>query len=265
MSTTLFQAWNHRWLGTVSIGWTDASGAHTASISTGLLGHLDLTAINLDTDAGGTTSLDVTTLAVALQAAMDAQTAQTVTVTFDASTLRYTITVGGGTFSTLVWSGSAGTMMRRLLGISASAAPSAGSLVSDITPRFIWQAAINGRAAYQQPAMSEDQIKSRRAGGGQVYGIGPTRPIREARWEHRFEANDHLHRRFAASADDWTAESFLEHAALYAMPCVVADDVESMVFYMPRGWGRDAFARSRPDSDLHQTVRVHAESIVGYL
>lgn len=268
MSAVLYEGWSHRRLGTATIGWTDASGAHTASITSanngGRMSHLDLSAVTLDTDDGGTVDLEFHAFATELQAAMDAQTAQTVTVSFSTTTLAYTITVGGGTFSTLVWSGSAGTLMRRILGLSASAAPSAGSLVSDQTPRFIWSAAVNGRAAYQQPAAIEGQTVSRRAGGGQLYSLGPSRPIREARWEHRFEANEDMHRRFGAT-DAWTAEQWIEHASIYAVPCVIADDTESMVFYTGRGWVREAFARSRPDSDLHQTVRVNAESIVGYL
>lgn len=267
MSTTLYQGWNHRTLGTATIGWTDASGAHTASITSatngGRLSHIDLSAVELDADAGGTQDLEFHALATELQSAMDAQTAQTVTVSFSQVTLAYTITIGGGTFSTLVWSGNAGTLMRRLLGLSSSATPSAGSLVSDQTPRFIWRAAVDGRAAYNQPAAIEGQTISRRA-GNILYSLGPSNVVREARWEHRFEAKTALFRRFA-SAEAWTAEQFADHASKYAMPCVIVDSTESMVFYGARGWIRDAFARSRPDSDLNQTFRVQAESIVGFL
>lgn len=267
MSTTLYQGWNHRTLGTGTIEWTDDDGAHSASITSatnsGKLSHIDLSAVNLDTDAGGTTDLEFHALATELQTVMDAATAQTVTVAFSQSTLAYTITVSGASFTAINWPGAAGLTLRRMLGMSVSAAPAAGVLTSDITPRYIWRAAVDGRAAYNQPAAIEGQTISRRA-GSMLYTIGPSQLVREARWEHRFESKTTLHRRFA-TAEDWTAESFVDHATKYAMPCVVVDSTESMVFYSGRGWVRDAFARSRPDSDTHQTFRVTAESIVGYL
>jgi hypothetical protein len=121
----------------------------------------------------------------------------------------------------------------------------ATTYASQITPRYIWQAAIDGRAQYSQPTMREGEYSRRFADGGQMYTAGPVRPVYQAQWAHQFEAKADVHRRFSAS-DDWTAHDFLDHAARYAAPCVIKDATEAMVFYCGTGFDRGSRARARP-------------------
>lgn len=272
MSTVLYQTWNHRVIGTATIGWSDAAGPHSVSISSttngGRLSHIDLSAVDPEDRSGSTLDLEFHAFATELQSAMDAATSETVTVAFSTTTLAYTLTCTGGTFD-ITFNGDAGARMRRILGFTASQF-GAGPHGSNMRPWYLWAAAIDGRARYDQPAMREGDIKRRFADGGQMYSVGPVRPVYQARWAHQFEAKADVHRRFAdadtlASGASWTAQDFLDHAARHAAICVIKDSTESMVFYTGGGFDRSAVTRSRPDSDLHQIVSVNAESIIGWL
>jgi hypothetical protein len=268
MATDLYQGWDHRWLGTATLDWTATEGARSVSFTTGRYCHLGLTAIDPEDRRGTTIDLGFEEFAPALVAAMDAVTADNHTITWDPALLRYTFVVNGNfPLNSVVATGNAAReTMRRLLGITANGSYTA----SDMRPWYVVRAEIDGRSNYDQPAMPDDVIRTRRASDGSIYSIGPTLVPREASWELRFEEKKHVQRRFAdadslAAGASWTYEDFLEHAAKYSVPCVIRDSVESMVFQMDTGFSRGAFARSRPDMDPMQIVKMRAASIRGYL
>lgn len=253
------------------MSWTDSAGTRSVSMSTadnsGRYCLRDLSSVTYNSKlASGTVDLEVHAFITDLVAKMDAQTANTVTGSFNTSTLAHTIACTGGTFS-FTFSGGAGDVMRRILGFTGNKSGQT-TYTSDMRPWFVWRAAIDGRTNYQQPAMVDDQL-SQRFAGSQGYAIGPTRPVREARWEHHHEAKEDVHRKFAdadtlASGASWTFEDWAETAALYGGPIIAESSTETQVGWATHGFGRASFDRSRKDYDGNQTVRV-AMRVEGYL
>jgi hypothetical protein len=267
MPTDLYQGWDHRWLGTATIDFTDDSGPHTASITTGRYAHLDFTAVDPKDRRGVTINTGFDDFATALQTAMDAATAQTVTVSWSATNGQYTIACTGAVF-TLTFTGAPGATMRRIIGMHADRT-GATSYVSSMRPWYFVRAAIDGRTAYDQATVKDDQIRASMSADGTLYTLAPTRLITAARWEHHFEAKARVHSRFA-DADtlnggvSWTYEDFLNFAARYSVPCAIRDSVETLVFRTQVPFSRSSVRRRTADADPHQIVVVVADSIVGY-
>lgn len=269
MATDLHQGFDFRWLGTATIDWVDASGAHAVSFSSGQYAHLAMTAVDPKDRSGSSITTGFSAFAAALQTAMDAATAQTVTVAFNASTLAYTIAVAAGTIALTLTGSTARDKMRRILGFTGNKG-AAASQVSDMRPWYVVRATIDGRTSYDQSAVRDDQIVTARAEDGRLYALGPTRLVRQARWEHHFEPKAAVHSRFAvadtlAGGASWTWEDWLNHAARYGVPCVAKDATESMVFYTSKPFGRQSFRRRQRDIDPQQIVTIDAESVIGYL
>jgi hypothetical protein len=266
VATDLYQGWDHRWLGTALIDWEDDAGSHTATISSGKYCHLSLAAVDPEDRSGSTIDLGFPSFAAALQSAMNAETTETLTVSFNTTTLTYTIACTGAVFELTL-----NALARRILGFTLTTTYSgATSYTSTMRPFYVWRAAIDGMSNYDQPAAIADAVKARRADDGTVYTVAPTRIVREASWEFRHEAEAAVHRRFAVAdttlgGASWTFEDFAEHAARYAVPCVKRDSRESVVFYMPRGFVRGAFDVPGKTLLSRQVVRCRAESVVGYL
>jgi hypothetical protein len=266
MATVLYQGWDHRWLGTALIDWEDDDGSHTATFATGKYCHLSLAAVDPKDRSGTTIDLGFPSFAAALQSAMNAETAETVTVTFDPSTLAYTIAVSGALFELTL-----NALARRILGFTLTTTYSgATSYTSTMRPWYLWRAAIDGTTAYDQPVALADVVKQRRADDGTFYTAAPTRIVREASWEFRHEAQAAVHRRFAVAdtvigGASWTFEDFAELAARFAVPCVKKDAQESVVFFMPRGFVRGSLDIPGKTLLSNQTVRCRADSVVGYL
>lgn len=190
MSLLVSCAWDHARLGTATINWTDASGAHAVSVTTGRYSHPfaeDLWRVDV---SGAQVVTNVLHFAPVLQAAMDAATAQTVTVTRSTTTGAYTMSCTGGTFN-ITWTGAAGILMRQLLGFTGNKT-GAGPWTSDCTPRYLIVPRVAGRTAYTGPRKVTDIVRRARTDAGDVVAVGPTYLPHVARWEHHFEAEEHV-------------------------------------------------------------------------
>jgi hypothetical protein len=270
MATDLYQGWDHRWLGSAIIDWEDDAGSHQVEINASSdvtrFCHLSLASVDPMDRSGTTIDLGFVSFAAILQSLMNAETTETVTVTFSTTTLAYTIACTGAVFELTL-----NALARRILGFTLTTTYSgATSYTSTMRPFYVWRAAIDGTSSYDQPVAIADVVKSRRADDGTFYTASPARIVREASWEFRHEAQAAVHRRFAVAdttigGASWTFEDFAEHAARYAVPCVKRDSQESVVFFMPRGFVRGALDIPGKTLLSRQTVRVRADSVVGYL
>lgn len=268
MTTSYLAAWNQARYGSATIDWTDASGSHSVTISTGKFNHIAPTIYARDVNGvAQTIALGVdSTFAAALQTAMDAATAQTVTVAWAVAT-GYTLTCTGGTF-TITFSGDAGTRMRRILGFTGNRSGST-SYVSQARERFRINALIDARTNYAQPAATDGQVSTARIASGLRYHIGPTVFAKEGSWEHHFEPKRKLFRAFAdadtvSAGENWTWEDLFEHAVQGLPVLYSAPDVSNgyVAIQLTPGFMRESFRRVRNDMDTHQIVRVNA-SIIG--
>lgn len=277
MATFLWQAWSHRWLGTATLDWADDAGAHSVSASgssvgtsgaAGLFSHVALTAIDPKDRSGSTLNLGFPAFAPYLQTTMDAATAQTPTCVFDQATGLYTLACNGAVFSLTLTGTTARDIMRRILGFSGNKS-GATSYTSDTRPFYSIRTAVDAKTGFRAPSMISEETHWRRA-SEVAYSLSSTRPTRSTQWEHRHEAKAAVQRRFAVAdtvvgGASWTYEDFLEHAASFAVPCVVKDGTESMVFFAPDGFVESAIAYARPDYDGNETVRIRAATVAGYL
>lgn len=268
MATDLYQGWDHRWLGTATVTVTDAVGSAAVSITSGKYAHLSLASVDPEDRSGTTIDTGYSDFATALATAINAAMSDTITVTWSSSALTYTIANSSSSTLQLAFSGAAGDRMRRILGLTANKATD--PTTSDMRPWYVMRAEVDGRAKYDQPAAKGGQIRSAMGDDGTLYSLAPTRLIREARWEHEFEAKASIHRRFAvadtlAAGASYTWEDFMDHAARFAVPCVIKDSTESMVFYTSQAFERATFRRRGAQADPQQTVGIRADSIVGYL
>lgn len=276
MATDFYQAWSHRWGGIATLEFSINGGAtQTVSTSASVAAdrdfcHLSLTSVTRDERDASAEDLGYSDFASWLQAKIRALTSGTETVTFSTSTLLYTITADGGeTIAITFPATAAGTRMRRILGFTANKA-AAASQTSDMRPWYVVRATIDGRTNYRPPAVRQGQVKVARADNGRPYVLHSTSLVKSARWEHHFEPKAAMRRHDAvadtlAGGASWTWEDALEHAARYAVPCVVRDDDGSMVFYTSTPL-EEGVTRLNTKSYLgQQIVVVSADAIAGYL
>jgi hypothetical protein len=271
MATDLYQGWDHRWLGTATMTLTDSNGPHVVSITTGTYCHLSLAVVEVDARDYAAIDTGFDDFATALQTAINAAATPLVyTVTFGATNINYEIeSVALGNFTLTFAADAAGAAMRRILGFSAST-PSTNLHTTDMRPWYVMRAEIDGRAAYTFPTARAGQIRSAIGDDASVYVLPPTRLVQTAKWEHRFEQPAHVHRRFAdadttVSGKSWTWQDWLDHAARYAVPCVIKDATESMVFRTVTPFEPNSARRRKPDVEPQQIVAIDATAIVGYL
>ena len=137
------QEWDFARYGSVDITWADDSGGaqSISAVSTGKYRHITSAANSLTHPDGGTAIANSTNVSWApvLQTAMDAASAQTLTVTYSNATNRYTLTCTGSLF-TITWTTAAEIRMRNLLGFSATCS-GATSYTSTRAPYFTRQLA----------------------------------------------------------------------------------------------------------------------------
>lgn len=278
MTQALFQAWDHRSFGTATINWTDTSGATSVSVtsasigtsgSAGLFSHSAFVSVD-PKDRGAVRNLGFAALAPFLQTTMDAASGQTITVTFSEATQAYTLTATTGAVFSLTFVGDAGTRMRQLLGFTGNKT-GAMSYTSDCRPRFCIRTAIDGQAEFRRPSIIEGQYHSRIADGGKPYAVGPVRLAKTARWEHQHETKAAVFQAFAVAdtvvgGAHWTYEDYLDHAARFAVPCMVYTTItgEAVIFYALDGFDADVAALHRADYHDRWIVRVTASSVVGF-
>lgn len=269
MATDLYQGWDHRWLGTATMTVTDSVGASVVSITTGSYCHLSLAAVT--PDARGASAIDTgfDDFATALAAAINALATDTITVAWSTPSLAYTIANASTSTLSISFSGAAGDRMRRILGFTANRS-AAATYTSNMRPWYVCRAEIDGRSAYTFPTAREGQIRSAFGDDASLYTLSPTTLVQSAKWEHRFEQPSHVHRRKAdadtvAGGVSWTWQDWMDHAARYAVPCVVRDSSGSMVFRTSVPFEANSARRRKPDADPQQIVAINAQAIVGYL
>lgn len=140
MTLRFFATWKHEKVGTATLAFTDSLGAHTASVSTGRHSHIGLTEVLSE---NGSTSNIATKFADALETAMNAASAAGYTVTFNESTLAYTITKASTTYT--IDTGT-NALMSKILGLTPTAHSAAISFTSDIRPHYLIDVYVGGRS-----------------------------------------------------------------------------------------------------------------------
>ena len=269
MATTLYEGWDHRWLGTATMTLTDSNGANVVSITTGTYCHLSLAAVEVDSRSVSTINTGFTAFAAALQTAINAACTLDYLVTFSGDSLEYQIESDLGGSFTLAFGAGAGDIMRRILGFTATT----GSAVvhsSNARPWYLVRAEIDGRSNYSLPLARTGQIRTAIGDDAAIYSLGPTRLVKTSKWEHAFEQPARVHR-YLSVADtvvggvSWTWEDWMDHAARYSVPCVIVDSVESLVFRTSVPFEGNAARRRKKDAEPQQIVAIDATAIVGRL
>lgn len=165
MTLRLFATWKHEKVGTATLAFTDSLGAHTCSISTGRHSHIGLTEVLSE---NGSISSIATKFADALETAMNSASAAGYTVTFNETTLAYTITKASTTFT--IDTGT-NALMSRILGLTPTAHSAAISFTSDIRPHYLIDVYVGGRSYvsddYEPGGISYDA----EADDGTSYGL----------------------------------------------------------------------------------------------
>lgn len=183
--------------GASSIDWTDASGPHIVSLSTGVYAHAGS---NILTGYGATPFM------TALVAAMDAATAQTVTGGFDEGTGLATLTCTGATFS-ISFAGAAGTRMKDLLGFYM-ATTGALTYTGSLHPVYVIKPRLQAVTAYKPPFRESGRSITKRTSDGTMYSLKPTAIVRMSSWRHDFEPKGMIDRAyFNAIPDTATAKN----------------------------------------------------------
>lgn len=187
------QEWDFTAYGSVDISWTDDSGAHSiTAISTGKYRHITSAADSLTHPAGGSAIANTAnaSFAAALQTLMDAQTAQTITVTYSNTTNRYTLGSSGATFA-IDWTtpaDAAHLRMRTVLGFAANLS-GATSYTSTQAPYFSLEPRVVGIIGWTEPRAITDSVSSRVTASADLITVGPSRVPYVARWEHGWETD----------------------------------------------------------------------------
>jgi hypothetical protein len=163
--------------GSCDIAWTDASGAHTITLTPGtyLAGPH---AVSMGVAGIG----DFT---ATLVAQMDAATAQTVTGGFSETTGLITLACTGGTF-TLSFPGAAGLRMQALLGFNG-AITGLTSYTGSNHPLYVLKPYLPCVTAYGGPAKESGRSTTKSTSDGSMYTLKPATIRRIASWRHDFE------------------------------------------------------------------------------
>ncbi|MGE0400845.1 MAG: hypothetical protein AB7T06_29310 [Kofleriaceae bacterium] len=167
-----------------------------------------------------------TSFASAVQSALNAVlTTHGCTVTFSASTLRYTLTFAGG--PTLVdFSSTAGFRLAAALGFTYAHADASGgsssdpwnfalsgasSYVGNALPWYLFELGRDGVSVYSRAYESRGQTKRVMSSSSNAYSRGPTAREKRVDWTVRFE---NLETVFADedAASEWAYEDLITHA-----------------------------------------------------
>ncbi len=214
---------------------TDGSGGpFTAVFSAGLYMHPDVGTTLTHPSSTGITTVSVTNpytqLAGALQTGLNASgTGRTYTVTWSATTCRYTITVNTGTF-TLTWSSANQVRMRNLLGFTGSSTVSSGtSATSTLCPRFAIEPAIPYMQNWSDFVAQPDRVKRSQTDGGAIVPIRPNLIPYRTTWEHAFETDAQAMRWRQAVADAplWTWSELWTHGVAAGDWCFLREKAAS--------------------------------------
>lgn len=165
MTLRFFATWKHEKVGTATLAFTDALGSHTASVSTGRHSHVGLTEVLSE---NGAVSSVAAKFADVLQTAMNAASASGYTVTFNETTLLYTITISALTFT--IDTGT-NALMSHILGYTPTSHTGAALYTSDVRPYYLIDVAVGGKSQvsddYEPSGISYDA----EADDGTAYGL----------------------------------------------------------------------------------------------
>lgn len=180
-------SWTNDSYGTPGLFFTDSSGTYHVTPNAGTYAHDSTMA-----DAGVVTP-SITPFCAALVGLMNVAS-PTVTHTGSFSEGVYTLGVTTGTL-TLSFStgGSAGTLMRKLLGFTADS-PAAASHTSTVYPWFWLTPSKPGLTNYLPPTRVNGSTKESVSDNGTVYRLAPTSIPRVCSWEHHFEPKERVDR-----------------------------------------------------------------------
>lgn len=168
--------------GSVTIDWTDTSGAHSVTLSSGTY------------VIGSTgTTLDGSTLypsfVAALVAAMDAATAETITGSFSESTGLVTLTCTTGLVFTVSFSGAAGTRCKNLIGFLGTYSVTAigKTFTGNKHPIYVIKPYLPCVSGHKAIAREKGRSKTKRASDSSMYTLRPATIPRLVEWRHDFE------------------------------------------------------------------------------
>lgn len=258
-SVVIAGAWDFAAHGTATFTVTDSGGAHAPlSFSSGYYDH----GIAYNAGAYPPTLLPFST---ALQTSLNALGARTYTVSFDATTGRYTITVDSGTFSI-----ACNTAALRIIGSTVS--PAASTLTawtSDVIPYYVIVPAKPGLTRYIAPTKATDAVKSRVSSSGQTYRVGPTAIMRSMQWEHEFEPKERVDADYLAGVGGgthlYTWEQLWSDYGLAKLPIGIqigyagSSLTEYMGFSLAQStYDASVYRRRAPSDDVRFTIMVKA-------
>lgn len=257
MSLDILAGWNQARLGAMILAATGSSGPVNITISTGRFAHVDLSDV-MGTDVAGVPLY--TSLAIALQDALNAAGIGTPwSVTFSRDT-GYTITRGGSSFAISFPSTAAGRRFAEVLGFAPGfASGTVTTLTSTRRPIFHLRTASGGKS------QSSDIFDARGGGetaeteSGRTFYTGRTGRVTHWDWSCTVEPYEAVFREARVDAAPWTWEDFFAHVT-GVEPFGVVDDFEyggrTTVHVLRAGSERFGPQRAEEDFNGSWTVRL---------
>jgi hypothetical protein len=257
MSLDILAGWNQARLGAMILAATGSSGPVNITISTGRFAHVDLSDV-MGTDVAGVPLY--TSLAIALQDALNAAGIGTPwSVTFSRDT-GYTITRGGSSFAISFPSTAAGRRFAEVLGFAPGfASGTVTTLTSTRRPIFHLRTASGGKS------QSSDIFDARGGGetaeteSGRTFYTGRTGRVTHWDWSCTVEPYEAVFREARVDAAPWTWEDFFAHVT-GVEPFGVVDDLEyggrTTVHVLRAGSERFGPQRAEEDFNGSWTVRL---------
>lgn len=189
-------------IGTATIGWTDNSGSYTASITTGTFAHVDLQSFM------GTANYD--DFATTLQVAMDASASpRTFTVSYNTSSMAYTITPNAGT---ILLTASTNAVMANILGYNSLPSGSGASTSSQIVPYYVIDTEVDGQSSVSDDYEPDGIAFDGEMDDGSSTGLSRTEAPTYFDWMQMMEPKASVFTRNAASTAPWTYQDLWQHA-----------------------------------------------------
>lgn len=193
-----------------------------------------------------------TSFATAVAAAMTTSMGDSVTGSFNTSTLAYTFTraAGNATWTIGADEGDADiARLGRFCGFSTSLSGT-DSITSDVTPWFVIETAIDGKSKVTDEYEPDGILSVAEADDGSSYSVSRvTAPIYED-WRFKFESLAATFKREATSSVPYTFQHFVEHVRA-AHPFWVRNADDSAVYKMRAKGAIFTPARVTEDFDNH--------------
>lgn len=232
--------WNFANTGTLTITVTDGGGTNAVNFTSGEYSHITLQ----DAVSYYSSESRFGAFATALQTALNALPGtQVYTVTFNATTGYYTVSVNTGTFSATL-----NAVARQILGFSGNWPAASTTVTGTVRPYYLLYAAYGARSLlreYEGSGIVESQIVGNRA-----YGIAESDMATYEDWTLEYETKAATHIRSASSTVPWTYQHFFQHCRSY-VPFRATDDNGSSVHMLRSEGAKWDMDRATPDSDSH--------------